>query len=40
MIVAPLLGELREQTGHQLAIFSGVEMSADPALGLYGFCDF
>ncbi len=40
MIIAPLLVELREQAGHQLAVFSGVEMSADPALGLYGFCDF
>ena len=40
MIIAPLLVELREQTGHQLAVFSGVEMSADPTLGLYGFCDF
>ena len=40
MIIAPLLVELREQAGRQLAVFSGVEMSADPALGLYGFCDF
>ncbi len=40
MIIAPLLVELREQTGHQIAVFSGVEMSADPAQGLYGFCDF
>ncbi len=40
MIIAPLLVELREQAEHQLAVFSGVEMSADPALGLYGFCDF
>ncbi len=40
MIIAPLLVELREQAGHEIAVFSGVEMSADPALGLYGFCDF
>ncbi len=40
MIIAPLLVELREQAGHEIAVFSGVEMSADPTLGLYGFCDF
>lgn len=40
MIIAPLLVELREQTGHQVAVFSGTELSVDPAQGLYGFCDF
>lgn len=40
MIIAPLLVELREQAEHEIAVFSGVEMSADPLLGLYGFCDF
>ena len=40
MIIAPLLVELREQVDHQIAVFSGVEMTGDPALGLYGFCDF
>ncbi len=40
MIIAPLLVEVREQSGHQLAVFSGVEMSIDAAQGLYGFCDF
>ncbi len=40
MIIAPLLVELREQCGHQVAIFSGAEFSVDTAQGLYGFCDF
>ena len=40
MIIAPLLVELREQSGHQVAVFSGVEFSVDTAQGLYGFCDF
>ncbi len=40
MIIAPLLVELREQSGHQLAVFSGAELSVDTAQGLYGFCDF
>ena len=29
MIIAPLLVELREQSGHQIAVFSGVEMTGD-----------
>ncbi len=40
MIIAPLLVELREQSAHQIAIFSGAEFSVDTAQGLYGFCDF
>ncbi len=40
MIIAPLLVEVREQSGHQIGIFSGAELSVDPAQGLYGFCDF
>ena len=40
MIIAPLLVEVREQSGRRIAVFSGVELSVDPAQGLYGFCDF
>ena len=40
MIIAPLLVEVREQSGHQVAVFSGAELSVDAAQGLYGFCDF
>ena len=40
MIIAPLLVEVREQSGQQIGIFSGAELSVDPAQGLYGFCDF
>ncbi len=40
MIIAPLLVELREQSAHRVAIFSGAEFSVDIAQGLYGFCDF
>ncbi len=40
MIIAPLLVELREQSGHQIAVFSGAEFGVDTSQGLYGFCDF
>lgn len=40
MIIAPLLVEVREQSGQQIGIFSGAELSVDMAQGLYGFCDF
>ena len=40
MIIAPLLVEVREQSGRQIAVFSGAELSVDPAQGLSGFCDF
>ena len=40
MIIAPLLVEVREQSGQQIGIFSGAELSVDTAQGLYGFCDF
>ena len=40
MIIAPLLVELREQSGHQIAVFSGAEFGVDAAQGLYGFCAF
>jgi hypothetical protein len=40
MIIAPLLVELREQSGHQIAVFSGAEFGVDVAQGLAGFCDF
>lgn len=40
MIIAPLLVEVREQSGHKIGIFSGAELSVDTSQGLYGFCDF
>ncbi len=32
--------ELREQTAHQIGVFSGPEFNVDDATGLRGFCDF
>ena len=40
MVIAPILVELREQSGHTVSIFSGAEFSVDTTQGLYGFCDF
>ena len=39
-LVAPLLFELRQRTGGQISIFSGVAFDVDPARGLSGACDF
>jgi hypothetical protein len=39
-IIAPLLLELRRSLGDRFGLFSGVELSADPARGLNGVCDF
>lgn len=40
LIIAPVLVELREMTGHQIGMFSGAELNADEAQGLHGFCAF
>ncbi len=40
MIIAPLLVELREQSGHELGVFSGAEFTVDISSGLSGYCDF
>ena len=40
LIVAPLLFELRELLNRQIGLFSGVDFTIDPELGLNGICDF
>lgn len=39
-MIAPVLLELRRQLGGVFAIFSGIELNADPSRGLNGVCDF
>ena len=39
-IIAPLLLELWRFSGDRFGLFSGVELSVDPARGLNGLCDF
>ena len=39
-IIAPILGEVREQANHQIGLFSGTSFTADSTLGLEGTCDF
>lgn len=40
MIIAPILLDLRKQLQHKMSLFSGVEFSVNPELGLNGVCDF
>lgn len=40
LIIAPMLVELRKQTGRSISFFSGVEFNVDPAQGLNGVCDY
>ena len=40
MIIAPILLDLRKQFQHKISLFSGVEFSVSPELGLNGICDF
>jgi hypothetical protein len=40
MIIAPILLDLRKQLQHKISLFSGVEFSVNPELGLNGVCDF
>ncbi|NCJ08671.1 hypothetical protein GS597_19605 [Synechococcales cyanobacterium C] len=39
-IIAPVLGDVRRQSHHQISLFSGKEFDVDPAKGLSGYCDF
>jgi hypothetical protein len=39
-IIAPLLLELRRSMRDRFGLFSGVELTVDPARGLNGVCDF
>lgn len=39
-IVAPILAELAHGRGLAVNLFSGVELTVDPAVGLSGTCDF
>ena len=39
-LIALILAEVRRQTHYQASLFSGVEFTVDPALGLKGFCDY
>lgn len=40
LIIAPILVELRKQLNSQIALFSGIDFTVDPAQGLNGSCDF
>ena len=40
LIVAPVLVELREQTGRRISLFSGIDFSVDADSELTGVCDF
>lgn len=40
LLIAPLLADLWELSGRLLAVYSGVELSVDPARELDGVCDF
>ncbi len=39
-IIAPILAELTEITGHRISLFSGIEFNVDEEKGLNGRCDF
>ena len=40
LIIAPMLIELRKQTGRTIGFFSGVDFTIDPSQGLNGVCDY
>lgn len=40
LLIAPILVELRRQTGRAISLFSGIEFSVEPAQGLTGVCDY
>ncbi len=40
LIIAPVLVELRKLAQKRISLFSGVDFTVDPALGLSGVCDF
>ena len=40
LLIAPLLAALRAQLGHRFSVFSGIDFTVEPTLGLAGYCDF
>lgn len=40
LLIAPILVELRKQTGRTTSLFSGVDFSVDATQGLTGICDY
>ncbi len=40
LLIAPILVELRKQTGRTISLFSGVEFDVDETQGLNGVCDY
>lgn len=40
LLIAPILVELRKQTGRTISFFSGVDFTVDEAQGLNGVCDY
>lgn len=40
LLIAPMLVELRKQTGRSISFFSGVDFTVDEAQGLNGVCDY
>jgi hypothetical protein len=40
LIIAPILMELRRLAKPRISVFSGVDLTVDPAAGLSGTCDF
>lgn len=40
LLISPILVELRNQMNKQISLFSGVDMTVDPSLGLNGMVDF
>ena len=40
LLVAPLLAEVWQRSGHRISLYSGVDLNVDEAAGLNGMCDF
>ncbi len=40
LLIAPILVELRKQTGRTISLFSGVDFTVDATQGLNGVCDY
>jgi hypothetical protein len=40
LLIAPMLVELRKQTGRSISFFSGVDFTVDETQGLNGVCDY
>ncbi len=39
-LIAPILADVRQQSNHQVSLFSGSSFNVDAEKGLIGFCDF